>query len=230
MNTIYISQRIILLIFLSLPFLAVSQRGPLTGKGNTIEKKVDIANFDKVELVDLADAVIEIEVGKAWSVSIKIAENLFPLLSVEKEDTENLLKIKLKGNDRNRLYIEDSKITIRITMPEASVVRNTGNQNVFVNGIVGRYFRAEVRGNGKLVASGSIDELDIQQQGNGDVDTSGVTAKLARVKKQGNGNIYVNSLLSLQANGSGNGNVVQRGPGSIHPLSGITGNGEVIKK
>lgn len=223
-------QSFFLPVLLFLPCFALSQRGPLTGKGTIIEKKFDIANFDKVELVDLADAVVEIEVGKAWSVSIKIAENLFPLLSVEKEDTENLLKIKLKSNDRNRLYIEDSKISIRITMPEASVVRNTGNQNVFVTGIVGRYFRAEVRGNGKLVASGSIDELDVQQQGNGDVDALGVTAKLARVKKQGNGNIYVNSLLTLQANGRGNGNVVQTGPGSIHPLSGITGNGEVIKK
>lgn len=215
-------------LFFSIP--AICQRGPLKGKGGIFEKTYALANFDKVTLVDLADARVEIEVGKPWSVSINIAENLFPLLTVEKEDSENLLKIKLKGNDRNRLYIEDSKIKVHITMPEVSVVRNYGNQNVNISGIAGRYFRAEVYGNGRVTALGSIDELDIQQEGNGSVDASGLVAKLARVKKAGNGDIYVNSLLSLQANGSGNGNVVQSGPGSIHPISGIAGNGEVIKK
>ncbi|HMT00216.1 MAG TPA: DUF2807 domain-containing protein [Saprospiraceae bacterium] len=115
-------------------------------------------------------------------------------------------------------------------MPEASVIRSIGNQNVDIKGILGRYFRAELKGNGNLVLQGSIDELEIKHEGNGNIFAGKLQARLASVKMAGNGNIYVNSLLSLQANGRGNGNVVQLGPGAIHPLSGIVGNGEVIKK
>ncbi|HRD08420.1 MAG TPA: DUF2807 domain-containing protein, partial [Saprospiraceae bacterium] len=103
-------------------------------------------------------------------------------------------------------------------------------QTVFIGGIVGRYFRAESNGNGDITLQGEIDEVDIDQAGNGNIHARQLEAKVAKVKKVGNGNIYVNSQLSLQANGRGNGNVVQLGPGTIHPLSGIIGNGKVFKK
>ena len=62
---------------------------------------------------------------------------------------------------------------------------------------MGRYFRAESNGNGDTL-QGSIDELDIDQAGNGNIHTRQLEAKVAKSeKKAGNGNIYVNSQLSL---------------------------------
>ncbi|MBK8111925.1 MAG: DUF2807 domain-containing protein [Saprospiraceae bacterium] len=96
------------------------------------------------------DGEIKVEIGQEWSIKVDIPENLFPLLKVEKEDGENQLLIELKDNKNNRLYVEDSKIWIQITMPEASVIRSIGNQNVEIKGIMGRYFKAELQGNGNI--------------------------------------------------------------------------------
>lgn len=217
------------LAFCLLPWCIATQSLPLKGGAVIIQNNYPFKNFDKIEFRNL-DGEIKVEIGQEWSVKIDIPENLFPLLKVEKDNAENQLIIELKDNKNNRLYVEDSKIWIQITMPEASVIRSIGNQNVDIKGILGRYFRAELKGNGNLVLQGSIDELEIKHEGNGNIFAGKLQARLASVKMAGNGNIYVNSLLSLQANGRGNGNVVQLGPGAIHPLSGIVGNGEVIKK
>lgn len=229
MKSQLIIQLIYSFVFCILTLGLSAQSRPLRGGKVMLQKNYTFQNFDKIEFRDL-DGDIKVEIGRTWSVKVNIPDNLFPLLQVEKEEKENLLVVRLKGNERNNLYVEDSKISILITMPEASVIRNIGNQDVDVTGIVGRYFRAELKGNGNINLQGTIDELEIDHEGNGDIQAGKLLARLARVKMAGNGNIIVNSLLSLQANGRGNGNVVQLGPGSIHPLSGISGNGEVIKK
>lgn len=230
MKNTYVAYIMLALMLCLMPLFLVAQSGPLRGSGAMLQPIYDFQNFDKINFLDLADASIRVEIGKKWSIDIQIPENLLPLLKVEKMDDENLLTVALQGNKNNKLYIENSKIAIVITLPEASVVSSSGNQRVFIGGIVGRYFRAESNGNGDITLQGVIDELDIDQAGNGNVHARQLEAKVAKVKKAGNGNIYVNSQLSLQANGRGNGNVVQLGPGTIHPLSGIIGNGKVFKK
>ena len=115
-----------------------TQSLPLRGGAVTLQNNYPFKNFDKIEFRDL-DGDIKVEIGQKWSVKVNIPENLFPLLKVEKEDGENQLLIELKDNKNNRLYVEDSKIWIQITMPEASVIRSIGNQNVEIKGIMGRY-------------------------------------------------------------------------------------------
>ena len=229
MNNLKLNSLLGSLAFCLLPWCVATQSLPLRGCAVIIQNNYPFKNFDKIEFRDL-DGDIKVEIGQKWSVKVNIPENLFPLLKVEKEDGENQLLIALKDNKNNRLYVEDSKIWIQITMPEASVIRSIGNQNVEIKGIMGRYFKAELQGNGNIFLQGSVDDLEIKHDGNGDIFAGKLRARIASVKMAGNGNIYVNSLLSLQANGRGNGNVVQLGPGAIHPLSGIVGNGEVIKK
>lgn len=209
--------------------LAQAQRGPLRGTGKLISKTFDFRNFDKVHLEDL-DGKIEIEIGKTFSVKIDIDENLEPLLHVSKEEKEDELMISLKGNTNNKLYVEDTRIKVKVTMPEASVIRHRGNSTLHITGIVGRYFRLENNGNGDASLQGTIDDLDIKKDGNGDVNAKTLVAKKAKVKCYGNGNVDVHAQISLTAHGSGNGNVVQFGPGKIEPISGITGNGEVSVK
>lgn len=216
-------------LFFSLIGLMVqAQRGPLRGTGKVISKTFDFRNFDKVHLEDL-DGKIEVEIGKTFSVKIEIDENLEPLLHVSKEEKEDELMISLKGNTNNKRYIEDTRIKVKVTMPEASVIRHRGNSALHITGIVGRYFRLENNGNGDASLQGSIDELDIKKDGNGDVNAKNLIAKTAKVKCYGNGNVDVHVQISLTAHGSGNGNVGQFGPGKIEPISGITGNGEVRK-
>ncbi|MEI7581413.1 DUF2807 domain-containing protein [Runella sp.] len=222
-KTVFVS-----VLFSLVGLMVQAQRGPLKGTGKLISKTFDFRSFDKVHLEDL-DGKIEIEIGKTFSVKIEIDENLEPLLHVSKEEKEDELMISLKGNTNNKLYVEDTRIKVKVTMPEASVIRHRGNSALHITGIVGRYFRLENNGNGDASLQGNIDDLDIKKDGNGDVNAKNLIAKTAKVKCYGNGNVDVHVQISLTAHGSGNGNVGQFGPGKIEPISGITGNGEVRK-
>ncbi len=212
-------------LLLILPTLVNAQ---LFGFGKVISREFALKDFDKVNIEDF-DGHVEIEIGKPFAIKIEIDENLEPKLRVNKDDAENQLKITLEGNKNGKLYLENTRIKIRISMPEVSVISHRGNTNVHVRGIVGRYFRLETSGNGDVFLSGSIDELDIKKSGNGLVKAEKLTCKIAKVKSYGNGNVTVNSQISLKANGTGNCSIMQTGPGKIDPMSGVIGNGDVRK-
>lgn len=216
----------LIVLILMFPSLVNAQ---LFGTGKIITREFNYKDFDKVSIEDF-DGHIEIEVGKPFSVKIEIDENLEPRLKVNKDNSENQLNIILEGNKNGRLYLEKTRIKIKISMPEAAVISHRGNTNVNVHGIMGRYFRLETSGNGDVFLSGSIDELDIKKSGNGRVKAEKLTCKIAKVKSYGNGNVTVNSQISLKANGTGNCSIIQTGPGKIDPMSGVIGNGDVRKK
>lgn len=205
-----------------------AQKGPLKGTGKIISRTFDFKDFDKVFFEDF-DGKIEVEIGKSFSIKVDIDENLEPRLEVKKDDAENQLTIRLAGNYNGKLYLENTRIKIKVTMPEASVIQHRGNTNVHVSGVIGRYFRFENDGNGDVSLQGSIDELDIKKSGNGNVNAQKLIAKTAKVKSYGNGNVSVNSQISLIAHGTGNNSVMQFGQGKIDQMSGIIGNGEVRK-
>lgn len=205
-----------------------AQKGPLKGTGKIVSRTFDFKDFDKVSFEDF-DGKIEVEIGKSFSINIDIDENLEPRLEVKKDDAENQLTIRLAGNLNGKLYLENTRIKIKVTMPEASVIQHRGNTNVHISGVMGRYFRFENDGNGDVSLQGNIDELDIKKNGNGSVNAQKLIAKTAKVKSYGNGNVLVNSQISLAAHGTGNNSVMQFGQGKIEPMSGIVGNGEVRK-
>lgn len=205
-----------------------AQKGPLRGTGKIISRNFDIKGFDKVSFEDF-DGNIEVEIGKQFSIKVEIDENLEPRLEVKKDDNEGQLTIRLAGNYNGKLYLEDTHIKIKVTMPEASVIQHRGNTNVHISGIIGRYFRLENDGNGNVTLQGTIDELDIKKSGNGEVRAKNLVSKMAKVKSYGNGNVAVNAQISLSASGAGNCSVMQFGQGKIDPMSGIIGNGEVRK-
>jgi hypothetical protein len=200
----------------------------LFGSGKVITREFNYKDFDKVSIEDF-DGQVEIQIGKPFAVKIEIDENLEPRLRVTKDNAENQLNIILEGNKNGRLYLENTRIKIKISMPEASVITHRGNTNVNVHGILGRYFRLETTGNGNVFLSGLIDELDIKKSGNGKVKAQKLISKTAKVKSYGNGNVVVNSQISLKANGTGNCSIMQAGPGKIDPMSGVIGNGDVRK-
>jgi Putative auto-transporter adhesin, head GIN domain len=200
----------------------------LKGSGKTISKTYDYKNFDKVYFEDI-DGKIEVEIGKTWSISVIIDDNLEPLLEVTENPSENELKVIFKNNQNNRMYVEDSNVKIKITMPEASVIKNSGNSNIKVSGVVGRYFRIEIAGNGDAICSGTVDQLDIEKTGNGDVNAKGIIAKNAKIKSSGNGDVVVNVDENLTAKNIGNGDVKNFGKAVFDSSSKSVGNGELLR-
>lgn len=216
-----------LILAIVLALTATFANAQLRGSGKIITKNYDYKNFDKLTLEDL-NGKIEVEIGKTWSVIVAIDDNLEKLLRFSENVAENELKIQLEGNQNNKMYLEDTNLKIKITMPETSVIRNKGNSDLIVKNILGRYFRLENSGNGESKITGSIDILDMIKQGNGDVDAGNLIAKKATLKSIGNGNIIANVSEELTAILTGNGDILNKGKANFDGNSKKSGNGHLI--
>lgn len=205
-------------------FLASAQ---LRGSGKTITQSYDFKNFDKVYFEDL-DGMLEIEIGKAFSITVTIDDNLVSLFSISENVTEHELTVSFKNNKNNWKYIEDTNFKIKITMPEASVIKNTGNSNLTIKNVIGRYFRIENIGNCDAKISGTTDSLDVVKSGNGNIDAKKLIAKKAIIKNSGNGDITVSVSDELTANLNGNGDIKNIGKAKFDNNSKKTGNGDLI--
>lgn len=200
----------------------------INGSGKISTKNYDYKNFDKVYFEDV-EGNIEVEIGKTWSVTITIDDNLERFLQFTENPSEYELKIQFKDNRKNRMYIENTNTTIKITMPEASVIKNTGNSDLIVKNIVGRYFRLENTGSGDSKISGTIDVLDVVKTGNGDVIAKKLLAKKADLKSTGNGNVVVNVSKELTGKLFGNGDIINKGKAKFDSNSEKFGNGKLVQ-
>lgn len=205
-------------------FLASAQ---LKGSGKTVTKNYGFKNFDKVYFEDL-DGKLEIEIGKDFSINVTIDDNLENLFSISENASEHELNVSFKNNKNNWKYIEDTNFKIKITMPEASVIKNIGNSDLTIKNVVGRYFRIENSGNGNTKISGTTDSLDVVKSGNGDISCDKLQAKIANIKNTGNGDVIVNVTEQLTANLNGNGNIKNIGKAKFDNNSKKIGNGDLI--
>lgn len=194
---------ILLLAILFTSFTTFSQ---LRGSGKTVTKTYDYQNFNKVTFDDL-DGNIEIEVGKPFSISITIDDNLVNLLTLVENSNEKLLTIALKGNRNNKMYIEDTKIKVKITMPFLAEANNNGNSGLNVTNINSKNFKSENPVNGSTTLSGTVDNLEVVCKGNGNLDATKLIAKNTKITCRGNGNAKINSEKISESNRTGNGNI-----------------------
>lgn len=201
----------------------------LKGSGKIITKNYEYKNFDKIYFKDL-NGKIEIEIGKPFSISITIDDNLESLLNFKENPSEHELKIQFKGNHKNRMYIENTNTIIKITLPEASVIKNIGNSDLTVAHINGGYFRLVNTGNGNSTLSGRTDKLDVIKMGNGDVEAAALMVTNANLKSTGNGNVIVNVSKELSGKLIGNGDIINRGNAKFDSNSKKLGNGKLIEQ
>ena len=194
---------ILLLAILFTTFTTFSQ---LRGSGKTDTKTYDYQNFNKVNFDDL-DGKLEIEVGKNFSISITIDDNLVYLLTLVENANDKQLTIALKGNSSNKMYIEDTKIKVKITMPFLTEVSNNGNSSLNVTNVNSKNFKTENPVNGSTTLSGIVDNLVVICRGNGNLDATKLIAKNAKINCRGNGNAIINSEKIIESNRSGNGNI-----------------------
>ncbi len=209
------------LTFISFVF---AQRGPLQGSGKIVNKTFDYTNFSQITLQDLDGKAI-VEVGKPFSISIAIDDNLEKLLSVNAQD--NNVSISLKGNRSNKLHIENTHIIIKITLPNITYIKQHGNNGLLVEGITGESFTIKCAGNGSAMLNGSIDNLEIVCNGNGNVNAAKLLAKKVAITKRGNGTVITNTDNSFYANGSGNGDIINNGKGQAEANATMLGNGGI---
>lgn len=217
----------VVLIFLAvLSFNCLqAQKGPLTGSGKIVTINPDLQDFNSLEFLDM-DGTIQVAVGKPFAITIEIDDNLIGLLETEVKNGE--LSAKLKGNLNNKLYIENSNIKIMVKLPALLSVRHRGNDYLTISGISGNSFSLKHSGNGNVLLSGNVADLDVKKSGNGNVNANELIAQNATIISSGNGDVIVNASNSFKANGSGNGYIKQMGKGILLDGSSKSGNGKIV--
>lgn len=218
-----------LIIAIALTLTTTFATAQLKGSGKTITKSYNYQNFDKISFEDL-DGKLEVEIGKSFSISVTIDDNLEKLLSLLQDSSEKTLTVSLKGNKSNTMYIENTKIYIKITMPDVRAINNAGNSDLELKNIFGNYFKLENTGNGDSKISGTIEVLEVNKTGNGDVNADNLMTTKAALKSTGNGDLIVNVSEELLAKLTGNGNIINKGKAKFDAKSKKVGNGDLIEK
>lgn len=216
--------KLLVFLMLALPFNV-----QLYAQGGLANSSYDYKNFDKVYL-DGVPGTVTIEVGKSWSVRVDGDKESTNLLQLSYQPEEYTLMIRYISNRESWRMAEGKNISIRITMPEASVIRHSGNCSLSVSGISGRYIRLESSSNGNTVAIGTVDKLDIIHNGNGDINATAIIAGEADVKNSGNGDVSLHATAGITGKCSGNGDIVNNGKALFSGESSRSGNGRLIVK
>ncbi len=215
------------LVAIAMTLTSILSSAQLRGSGTTVTKTYDYQNFDKVLFDDL-DGKLEIEVGKNYSVSVTIDDNLLGLLSVAQHSGKKTLTVSLKGNRNNKMYIEDTKIKVKITMPFLMEISNNGNSGLTVTNINSKYFKSNNPVNGSTTLSGIVDNLEVFCSGNGVLNAKQLVARNGKIKATGNGNAYVNVTEKITAQTSGNCTVVNTGKAKFDSESTSSGNSRFV--
>ena len=218
-----------LILAILMAFVSTFANAQLRGSGKTITKTYDYQNFDKLSFQDL-DGSIEVEVGKEYSISVTIDDNLFPLLSFEENKVKKELKLFFKGNANNKKYIEDTKIRIKITTPRLVQVNHSGNSALVITNLIGTNFKLDNSGNGTTKISGSIDSLEVINRGNGNTKAEQLLSKNAVINCSGNGNVYVTVSTNLTAKARGNCSVFNYGKAQFDAQSSKSGNARLLNQ
>ncbi len=216
-----------LIIAILLTLTSTFANAQLKGSGKTISKTYDYKNFDKLSFEGFNND-IQIEIATFFKVEITMKETHEANIQFTYNKEEMELSLKVEAKTGKELYDERATYQIKITLPEISVLKNFGNSDISVNGIIGRYFSIETNGNGNVHCLGSIDQLDIEKVGNGEVNTKKLITKNAKIQNTGNGNIIVNVSENLQGNLNGNGDIQNIGKATFNAKSSKKGNGNLI--
>lgn len=217
---------VIICVLISFSMLAQNRKA-LQGKGAIISQKQTVSSFDEVEIYGM-DGQVEIEISEGVQVelSYKVDENLQDLLKYEINN--KTLKLFVKGNRNNVLYLENTHIAAKIICPSLKQVRYEGNADIRIIGLNQSDFVLKKEGNGDMILSGKVGNLTVFKEGNGKIDANALRIENAKITAFGNGNILLNASADVAGTLNGNGFVKNMGEGETKGTA--LGNGKFISK
>lgn len=192
----------------------------IKGSGNMKTETRTVEQFTRIETNLAVD--LKIEVGKAQSISVTFDDNLIDFIRTESDG-------KTLTIDSDESFSSQNSLPITITVPKLDLLDFAGSGNVDIDNLNSTRFRLILSGSGEFVANGTVEQMEIEISGSGDVDASQVVAKEVTVTIDGSGSAEVNASEVLDAEINGSGDVIYDGkPPSVH--SSVNGSGSIKKR
>jgi len=187
----------------------------IRGSGNVVTREEDLSGFDRV---DASHAFkVDISQGEAFSVVIRIDDNLLDKLVVEKRGST--LKIGLKPS----LAFLNTTLEADVTMPELTGLDLSGAVRATVSGFASAEYldvdvsgasrlsgdieagdaRFDVSGASEVTLSGSAADVIVDASGATTVDLADFPVADANAEASGASNVTVNASGRLDADASG---------------------------
>lgn len=195
------------------------KRAGIPGSGVAATELREVGDFDEIEFSGVGR--LEVTVGQPKRIEMTADDNLLPVLRTVAKGTR--LVIEPIEEIRPRI-----PIVIKVTVPELKHVSGAGFPEIVVEGIQNETFSIGIMGNGKIVARGTTDDLDISVTGYGDVQTTELAAEAVDVTIMGNGHVVTHAIKTLDVSITGAGTVFYGGEPVVKER--IMGSGTIRKQ
>jgi hypothetical protein len=175
-------------------------------RGPVIKETRDVTSFDTISVRGSARLVVHI--GDTPSLSVEGPESSVKRLTTDVDgDT-----LYIRSNRKDWIFGQgESRLTVRVTVPELSELHLEGSNDVRLSGFKGGSSRIEIEGAANLEADGHLDELTVHMSGAGRANLRELVAGDAKVTVDGVGSVQVNATKSLEATMNGVGAILYSG-------------------
>ena len=197
-----------------------SSSGVVVGSGTPASETRGVPAFATVELAGANDVVIR--VGGKQSVVVSGDDNLLALVTTEVRDGALVI-----GADRSFQTVTPMTVEVTTAALDGATLAGTGEMNVV--GVEGALFTARLSGSGVLRASGTVDRVDAELAGSGDLKLQYLVARDATAVVSGAGRLQVWATETLDASLSGTGEILYVGDPATVTKS-LTGTGVITPR
>lgn len=206
------------IVLLSLLITSCSNDDDYFGSGNTISENRNVNSFTK--LSSEGTFIINIYQGPTQSVEVIADENI--MSRVKTSVLNNELRVYLSDGKYSNVTLEAN-----ITVTNLSGLKNSGSGdiNVYELNSLGN-IDIDNLGNGSIIIDGHVSDLNIRNEGSGDIMAFDFFVKNCSIDIEGSGSVEINCSDNLDVDIEGSGNVFYKGNPAID--TNISGSGLVI--
>jgi hypothetical protein len=209
-------------LFIVVAVLFVRCNSGISGKGNIISEKREVAPFHALESNVIAE--ITIVQDSAQSIEVKGYENLLPLLRTEVEN--GMLTLKMK-KDVHMTGKNDLEVTVHV--PSLDKIRLSGVGSINSQGNFNfRNVEIQLSGVGSINISGQSSKTILTNSGASSIECKNLLSDTTIATTSGVGSIECNALRYLKATVSGVGSISYTGDPVVEKS--VSGVGSVTKE
>ena len=191
------------------------------GSGTPATEVREVEAFERIDVSGAVELIVHVAPDGPQKLEITADDNLVPLLETRVQGHE--LEV---GFGPNMMIRPKVGVRVEAWVPSLTAIDASGATDVEVEGLHGAEFSLDVSGASDTILRGSVDRLDVDISGAGELEAKELVTKIVRLELSGAGEATVWASESLDVDISGAGEVTYFGePANI--IQDISGSGEL---